>query len=693
MNRIANFIKDAGRTAGETARSTAISAAEKANSASDAIQLHRNSHEEAKYAKYAQSVEPIRAGLAGTDADYYLSEFEKHPKPVTESLAKKAKTAFPIPKEQTILWLDAEFDLRPSGIALTDKGVFIKTDVDAIQFGKKSAKAALYYYRWECFSPSWFSEFSEENLATLVDSSCCQAFIDACSNMTANLALEEQSRLELEVYSGQGFAGLEAGVVAAAAALSAQSAVFVEQKAEVNLAAGHGEMAEEAINMLDRLNGIDAYVVGRDNARNGADRKFRYKGEDIVFIQTKYHNKWRSSLESCFDPNSGNYRYMNDDKPMQLEVPKDQYRQVLEGFKTKIRQGKVPGVTDPDQANVIVREGRLTYDQAKNLTRPGTVESLQYDVLTGVITCSCAFGITFVATTFLTWRKTGDMAESVRAGVVAGVQVFGLSFLQHMLVSQTSRTSLAKSLAAPSELLVTKLGPKATQTIVNGLRTLAGKSPIYGAAATKHLAKIARSSAITTAITLVVFSVPETYNLASRKISAAQYSKNLATLAGSVAAGAGGAVAAGVAAAKIAGTVGTAVAPGVGTAVGVAGGFVGGAIGGAAVGAVGGILKEDDAEATGRLFNAVTSVMISEYLLDEKEIDCFVKEMDGVDSKRFKKLFENAFSADNQERVFRDFLDPILSDVVSCREPFVLPEPEVILSALEEAARKGENQE
>lgn len=152
-------------------------------------------------------------------------------------------------------------------------------------------------------------------------------------------------------------------------------------------------------------------------------------------------------------------------------------------------------------------------------------------------------------------------------------------------------------------------------------------------------------------------------------------------------------MAAGVAAAKIAGAAGTAVAPGVGTAVGVAGGFVGGAIGGAAVGAVGGILKEDDTEATGRLFNAVTSVMISEYLLDEKEIDCFVKEMDDVDSKRFKKLFENAFSADNQERVFRDFLDPILSDVVSCREPFVLPEPEVILSALEEAARKGENQE
>lgn len=61
---------------------------------------------------------------------------------------------------------------------------------------------------------------------------------------------------------------------------------------------------------------------------------------------------------------------------MQLEVPKDQYERVLQGFERKIKQGKVPGVTDPKEARKIVRKGRLTYNQAVNLTKPGTIESL-----------------------------------------------------------------------------------------------------------------------------------------------------------------------------------------------------------------------------------------------------------------------------------------------------------------------------
>ena len=94
---------------------------------------------------------------------------------------------------------------------------------------------------------------------------------------------------------------------------------------------------------------------------------------------------------------------------MQLEVPKDQYQKVLDGFRRKIEKGKVPGVTDPNEAPNIVRKGRLTYQQAVNLTKPGTIESLSYDAFTGAVTCSCALGITFVVTVFLTWRKTGDI--------------------------------------------------------------------------------------------------------------------------------------------------------------------------------------------------------------------------------------------------------------------------------------------
>ena len=74
--------------------------------------------------------------------------------------------------------------------------------------------------------------------------------------------------------------------------------------------------------MLDKLHGFDAKVIGRDNAKDGADST----GCAIFSIQTKYYNSARGSLEACFNPETGQYRYMKDGKPMQLEVPKDQYQ-------------------------------------------------------------------------------------------------------------------------------------------------------------------------------------------------------------------------------------------------------------------------------------------------------------------------------------------------------------------------------
>lgn len=311
---------------------------------------------------------------------------------------------------------------------------------------------------------------------------------------------------------------LAAAPLAAAAVQSAQTAIFVEQKSIQNTSAGHGEMVEEAINRLDRLHGLDAKILGRNNAKNGADRMIG----DNLFIQTKYYNSATGTLASSFSATTGEYRYYNDGIPMQLEVPKDQYQRVLKGFEKKIIAGKVPGVTDPKEAGNIVREGRLTYRQAVNLTKPGTIESLTYDALSGAVICTSAFGITFVTTAFLTWRNSGDFNQAIKAGASAGLQVFGITFLQHLLVSQVARTGLAKSLIGPSQFIVTKLGTGASTRIVNGIRALSGQSPIYGAAATKHLAKIMRSNALTSTITFAVFSAPLTYNLASKKISKAQ---------------------------------------------------------------------------------------------------------------------------------------------------------------------------
>ena len=226
------------------------------------------------------------------------------------------------------------------------------------------------------------------------------------------------------------------------------------------------------------------------------------------------------------------------------------------------------------------------------------------------------------------------------------------------------------------------MGYQASATIVNGIRALSGKSTIYGVAASKHLAKILRSNVLTSALSFAVFSIPETYNVASRKISSAQYVKNMSVLAGSIAAGAGGAIAAGVITAKVTGAAGTTVAPGVGTAVGIVGGFVGGAVGAKVVKTAGDILHEDDVETLGRLFNAYVSLLISEYLLDEAEIDCLISRLNDINQKEFKTLFENLEKSHQQECFIRDFLNPHFEAVIADRAQFLLPTPDCIIESM-----------
>lgn len=467
---------------------------------------------------------------------------------------------------------------------------------------------------------------------------------------------------------------VKAAAVAAAATINSNGEVFVEQRAAVNKPAGHGELAEEANNIIDRLQGHQAEILGRDNAKNGPDRSV-----DGVLIQTKYYKTARGSLEACFDPSSHQYRYLTEDRtPMQLEVPKDQYQQVLRSFEKKISQGKVPGVSDPKDAEKIVRKGKLTYDQAVNLAKPGTAESLKYDAATGAVTCSCAFGLSFLATTFMAYRETRDITGAVQAGIAAGVQVFGLSFAQHMVVSQLSRTGLSNALMAPSQAVVGELGFKTSATIVNGLRALTGKTAISGAAASKQLAKMLRGNAVSAAVTLAVFSVPETYKLFQGKASGAQYAQNMACLATSIAGGIAGAVA------------GTAVSPGEGTIVGLAGGMVGGTVGTVAAGVVGGILFEGDSASFGRYFNAMVSCMAVEYLLDGREMDELLAVLNCVKPEEFRTLMEETLSSRDQEAKVRAFLVPMFDETVSRRERFALPTSRQISDALVEFEQDAE---
>ena len=631
---------------------------------------------DAEKAEYTPKMQEALRAIEGTRAQGLLGSFQDSPLPLTEANAAKVKSTFPIPREQTVIWADAEFDLRPSGIAMTEKGVYIKADADAFAVpGKEKRQSRLFYFEWAYFEPGSFASDGEGNLALTVDEACRGQFVSRCQALR-DLEDDRAADIDSELATADDTAVKAAAV--AAATINSNGEVFIEQRAAVNNPAGHGELAEEANNIIDRLQGHQAEILGRDNAKNGPDRSV-----DGVLIQTKYYKTARGSLEACFDPSSHQYRYLaKDGTPMQLEVPKDQYEQVLRGFEKKISQGKVPGVSDPRDAEKIVRKGKLTYDQAVNLAKPGTADSLKYDAATGAVTCSCAFGLSFLATTFMAYRETGDITGAVQAGIAAGVQVFGLSFAQHMVVSQLSRTGLSNALMAPSQAVVGKLGFKASATIVNGLRALTGKTAISGAAASKQLAKMLRGNAVSAAVTLAVFSVPETYKLLQGKASGAQYAQNMACLATSIAGGIAGAAAAGVAAAKVGAAAGTAVSPGVGTIVGLAGGMVGGTVGTAAAGVVGGILFEGNSASFGRYFNAMVSCMAVEYLLDGREMDELLAVLNGVKPEEFKTLMEETLPSQFQEAKIRAFLVPMFDEIVSRRERFALPTSRQISDAL-----------
>ena len=81
------------------------------------------------------------------------------------------------------------------------------------------------------------------------------------------------------------------------------------------------------------------------------------------------------------------------------------------------------------------------------------------------------------------------------------------------------------------------------------------------------------------------------------------------------------------------------------------------------------------------MFNAIATCVINEYLLDEKEINALVSELNSVSKKDFKKLFESIQSSDKQETVIREFLEEKLDIIVAERERFSMPSDEELDSA------------
>lgn len=479
--------------------------------------------------------------------------------------------------------------------------------------------------------------------------------------------IDIKNKIDLGIITitGAGAAGVVYGNVSNASTLYGMD--------KFNTPRGHGFAAEMANDLHDKLSGQKITPgAGSDNKLNGADRIV-----NGVEIQSKYCASGSKCISECFDENGFRY-WTKDNTPMQIEVPSDKYESAVRAMENRIKNGQVPGVTDPSEAKNIVRKGHYTYEQAKNIAKFGTVDSIKFDAKNGAIIATTALGIS-TALTFATSIWNGDDFDvALKSSVYSGLKVGGTTFITAVLSSQLSRAGLNSALIGSSEAIVRIMGPKASAMLVNAFRS---GTNIYGAAAMKSAAKLLRGNAITGAVSVVVLSSVDVVNIFRGRISGAQLFKNVANTASTVAGGTAGWVGGATAGAAIGSFI-----PVVGTAVGgVVGGLLGSFAGGSAAGKVSNKvlsgLIEDDADEMVRIIENVFTQMAEDYLLNQEEAENIVDNLkDVLNGSTLKDMFASS----NRKEFAHELLIDNIEREVKKREKIQLPTQEEMVRGLRE---------
>lgn len=628
--------------------------------------------------------------------DIYESVLSELPKgtELTEHNLKNIHRLFPVPTDFKVLWASVEtFGGHPSGIIVTDQALIIKGTSQGVKTAneerdKKSERLTALYQiiLWEHFDSDDFTiEPEKEGKYSIVYAST--KFSNFSNGCLANLFIDKITK-----HNSAKKADFKAAIdVAALNIIGLDNVIFAAAYGADTSDKGHGIYAEEAGAILDKINREKVEVVGRDNAKNGPDKVVNGNP-----VQCKYCNTASSSVGNCFKTNASGikeFRYYDmSGNPMMVEVPKDQYDKAIELMKNRILDGQVPGVTDPNVAYSIIRKGKLTYIQARNLAKAGTIESLAYDTVTGAINCSFAFGLSALVSFAFAFYRTKNPKEAARDAAITGLQTFGLSLATQVLSTQIARTGLQKSLIPISELIVKNMGSKTTQTLINAIRRLAGKKPIYGGAAQKSLAKALRSNAIAQGIAFVVFIVPDTVKITRRKMSGYQYAKNVSSLfmsfAGTGAIGLGGTVLLGK---KIAEKIPHPAAKVIVFVVGA----VGGIVVGEGVRKTFEIFREDDAVIAERMFNAAIMNICVDYMFNEKEIELLLTQLfsDNDTKKALKLTMKNLYSSKKQYVMLRAVMDGAAMKVAKTRPLLTMtqePDDDILSDALAEIIEESE---
>ncbi len=431
---------------------------------------------------------------------------------------------------------------------------------------------------------------------------------------------------------------------------------------------GHGFAAERGNNLIDVVKGKTATVIGDNNAKNGADRKIVGKKGKVTLIQDKYYASAKQGIEACFQ--DGQFRYVDSDGvPMQIEVPSDQYEKAVELMATKIEEGAVPGVTDAAEAKTIVRKGSLSYNQAKNLAKAGTVESLAYDAANGIVSAGCAFGISALINYSL-YRLNGvDRTEAIKKSSMEGLKSGAVVFGVNVVAAQLTKTGMMKLFVPTSEALIKAFGDDFAGVMI---KAFAPGGVAVGENTVAYAAKLMRAQALTAGVTIIILSADDIYKLFQGRITVDQLIKNISvTTAGVVGGYVGWTV--GVA-------IGSAIVPGVGTTIGgVAGSSIGGSLAGVGAEKALSLIIKDDAETMMAFVEDDFEQMSTDYMVTEDEADAITTKLEKkLAGENLKELFEQ----EDKEDYLRKEMRELFEEQVAKREKIEAPTDVEVRSSL-----------
>lgn len=440
---------------------------------------------------------------------------------------------------------------------------------------------------------------------------------------------------------------------------------------------GFAFAAENGNNLMDRIKGENAAVVGSDNAANGPDRRIINRDGSVTWIQTKYYQTASESVNAAFDSSTGMYRYIDGDgRPMQLEVPKDQYDRAVQSMRRKIENGKVPGVVDPDEATNLVRKGSLTYKQAQNIAKAGNIDSLVYDAANGVITASCATGISFVIDYACCVLNGLNPEAALKNAGLNGIKTGSVVFATYVISSQLAKaglaTTLTNALIPTAEAITRTFGDDVCKAVVQR----AGVE-VAGKATARQVAGVMAREIIADGVILVVLTGIDVAELFRGRISQEEVLKNLAVTVISVAAGSAGGYG-GVA-------LGSLLAPGVGSVIGgVVGAMLAGSLTAIGAEAIIAPFYESDAEEMFSVISEEFTVLCGEYLLSEEE---GVRVVESLKVKLIGDVLKDMYASEDRNQFARDLLEPLFVAEIEQRPTIITPTEEEIRYMMKEEMR------